>query len=841
MNQLPMDELSKKLEERTSDLEQTRANLAAAEAALRESESKNQAMLAQSPDMVFVSRIDDFRFTEVNDRACEHYGYSREEFLALEIFDLEIDPPLREHITSLYDSTPVGREIEVYGTNRRKDGTTFPVHVRFAKLNDVLAIANVRDISERDQERQELRRLATIVESVNDPIIAIDPEMRITVWNGAAEKLFGYTPEEALGETVELITPPHTLPQYLARVPMMFGGQRVANYDTQKMTKSGRIVDVSTSGSPIFDQFGEVVGAVGINRDLTDQKRAERALKESEERSNARLLEEKARAEEIQARKTQQLQTIFEIAETLAGPADFQTKADSVSSIIQERLEADAVVLRTLDEAAGNLNLVAASGTESIGQTLSLDQEGPAQRAFRQEKNIVIADHTQLSYHQMPKAKSWGLESFCAIPLHSSDGISGTLVVASRRSDHFNEERVELLEAISVGISALFESARLSENLEQSRRKMAEQSRLASVGELAAGVAHEINNPLTAILMGSELISESDLPKDTLVQLNAVADAARRAAAIVRGLLLFARQEAPQPEPLGLDSIIDQVLGLKKHDFAMHNIQSVCEFEPELPNCLVDNNQISQVIVNILNNAEDALITHKGGGEITIKIDSTPDAVTLEIRDDGPGIEPKMLHKIFEPFYTTKGPGTGTGLGLSICHGIVMQHGGEMWATSEKGSGTSFFVRLPVTDAVGVSQLALQNQSKGSTAAMGRLLVVDDEPEIRHLLAKGLDDDFEVIDEAKDGETALDMIQAAEYDCILLDLKMPGISGMEVFERTVETDHRIADRIIIMTGDTASAETASFLSNMMNRVLHKPFTLDDVKDRISELLQVGKA
>ena len=184
--------------------------------------------------------------------------------------------------------------------------------------------------------------------------------------------------------------------------------------------------------------------------------------------------------------------------------------------------------------------------------------------------------------------------------------------------------------------------------------------------------------------------------------------------------MLFARQEDPQPEPLGLDSIIDQVLGLKKHDFAMHNIQSVCEFEPELPNCLVDNNQISQVIVNILNNAEDALITHKGGGEITIKIDSTPDAVTLEIRDDGPGIEPKMLHKIFEPFYTTKGPGTGTGLGLSICHGIVMQHGGEMWATSEKGSGTSFFVRLPVTDAVGVSQLALQIQSKGSTAAIIR-------------------------------------------------------------------------------------------------------------------------
>lgn len=220
------------------------------------------------------------------------------------------------------------------------------------------------------------------------------------------------------------------------------------------------------------------------------------------------------------------------------------------------------------------------------------------------------------------------------------------------------------------------------------------------MGQLAAGVAHEINNPLTNILLCSQLLAESDISGDSLVDLNIISDAAQRAARIVRGLLLFARREDPNPEPMALDLIVNQAVELKKYDFRTNNINAVLDFEADLPKSLVDAHQMSQVVVNILNNAEHAIKKGKNGGEITIRTSSSDGSVVLEISDDGPGIEPELLSRIFEPFFTTKKAGEGTGLGLSICHGIVQQHQGDMWVTSE-GLGASFFVRLPISNDAG--------------------------------------------------------------------------------------------------------------------------------------------
>ena len=203
------------------------------------------------------------------------------------------------------------------------------------------------------------------------------------------------------------------------------------------------------------------------------------------------------------------------------------------------------------------------------------------------------------------------------------------------------------------------------------------------------------------------------------------------------------------------------------------------------------------------------------------------DAVTMELHDNGPGIEPETLHKIFEPFYTTKEPGEGTGMGLSICHGIVQQHGGEMWATSKKGTGQSSAGQEP--------------RHPIKSYFNGQDLIVDDEPAIRYIVAKGLLNDFDAVDQAANGEVALDMIRGSNYDCILLDLKMPGINGQEVYERVARYDRRITDRIFVMTGDTASPETASFLSRVGNTVIHKPFTLDGLRKNLRDGLLTGSS
>ncbi|MCH7736867.1 MAG: PAS domain S-box protein [Chloroflexi bacterium] len=987
---------------------------------------------------------------------------------------------------------------------------------------DALAL----EIDHRRRAEKEVQRLATIVESVDDPIIAIDTEMHITVWNTGAEKLYGYSAEEVLGTPIEIISLPGLKPTQAANAEITFKGKPISAYETQKITKSGKVVEVTTSGSPIFDEYGYVTGAVGVHHDITDQKNVERALRESEQRFNAQILQEKTRAEDIQVRKTQQLETIFEIAAVLAGPAEFQSKAEAVSRIIQERLEADSVALRMLDEERQTLTVVAAAGSRFVGipDSLSLSEDGFSQRAFREGKKVLIEDYSKVPGAR-PDAIARGLKSICSIGLRGADGPNGLLNIASRHPGHFNDERVELLETIAGAIAALFESARLSDDLEQSRREievtdevariitstldieavyddfftemkklikfdhvslalvdgdnqqgiiaysydptplpppyttglrfdlpgsllgqvmelrksinmpdlteardynqseelvrhgigslivtplifedkvigafalygrnrndfggreqvilerlasqvapsvrnamlyqeadqsalamdsigeavafldvearirhvnrtfeetfgyssgelrgqsiemisttggqdgqdreifeqgilggwsgevlrrtksgdllnilltvtpvkdksgkviglisvsrditerkrtaayLSEQSRLAAVGELAAGVAHEINNPLTTILLYSQLISESDLSDETRSDLAAVSNAGRRAAEIVQSLLLFARREDPKPEAMQLEFIVKKVLELKKYDFRKSNIRTVLDFQAGIPKVLIDGNQMSQVIVNILNNAEQALVSHKNGGEIAIKTSATPEAVVLEIRDDGPGMEPELIGRIFEPFFTTKNAGDGTGLGLSICHGLVRQNRGEMWATSQYGVGSSFFSQFPIPDGEGASHRSLDRIKAPDGASFGRkwgrILVVDDESSIREPIAVGLGNDFEIVDQADNGETALDLIRTSEYDCILLDLKLPDISGMEVFEKTIEYDHRIADRIIIMTGDTASPETASFLSHLKNVSMHKPFTLDDVKERISVLL-----
>ncbi|MCH7738487.1 MAG: response regulator [Chloroflexi bacterium] len=248
-----------------------------------------------------------------------------------------------------------------------------------------------------------------------------------------------------------------------------------------------------------------------------------------------------------------------------------------------------------------------------------------------------------------------------------------------------------------------------------------------------------------------------------------------------------------------------------------------------MPNCLIDKHQMGQVMINILNNAEHALVSHQGGGNIDIGIRSTPDSVILQVGDDGPGIEPELMPKIFEPFFTTKSAGEGTGLGLSICYGIIQQHGGEMWAENNESAGTSFFIQLPIAEEELILQPAAPHLEADEDKSKTRLLIVDDEPAILDLVNRSLRGEIDITHQANAGDVALEMIRDSEYDCILLDLRMPGINGMELYRRVVASDPNLADRIIFMTGDTARPESAAFLSDKKNPVISKPFQPEQIR------------
>ena len=234
------------------------------------------------------------------------------------------------------------------------------------------------------------------------------------------------------------------------------------------------------------------------------------------------------------------------------------------------------------------------------------------------------------------------------------------------------------------------------------RKKMQEQlivtDRLASVGELASGVAHELNNPLTGVIGFSQLLLERDVADDVKEDVKVIYREAQRTADVVKNLLTFARKHAPVKELVSINSIVDKVLELRAYEHRINDIQVIVQIDPDLPEVIADYFQIQQVFLNIIINAEHFMIEAHGSGNLTITTEKVGDVVRASFADDGPGIPKENLGHLFDPFFTTKEVGKGTGLGLSICHGIITEHGGRMYAESVLGEGATFVVELPINN-----------------------------------------------------------------------------------------------------------------------------------------------
>ena len=402
------------------------------------------------------------------------------------------------------------------------------------------------------------------------------------------------------------------------------------------------------------------------------------------------------------------------------------------------------------------------------------------------------------------------------------------------------------IEAMNAGASDFLEKGKMDAKLFErsiryavTRKRLEEQiretSRLASIGELAAGVAHEINNPLTSVIGYSHLLLGQELPSHITTDLQRIHGEAKRAAKIVKNLLFFARRADTEKSPVSIALLLERALELKAPDFRTKSVTVDINMEPDLPYTMADEHQILQVFLNILTNAEQACLEAHGGGRLLIRLTSLQDLLLISIRDNGPGIPPEIMSKIFEPFFTTKEVGEGTGLGLSICHGIIHQHNGELWVESPEGKGTTFHIELPMVRVASVMTAPPIDQEH-QVAATGHLLVVDDEPLIRDLLSKYLQMKQFVVDLAEEGGEAWQRIQASSYDCILLDLKMPGISGEQLYQQLVDSDKGVADKVIFMTGDTVSSDTRDFIESTGNPVMTKPFDFENLQQALLEMV-----
>jgi two-component system NtrC family sensor kinase len=250
---------------------------------------------------------------------------------------------------------------------------------------------------------------------------------------------------------------------------------------------------------------------------------------------------------------------------------------------------------------------------------------------------------------------------------------------------------------------------------EEERRRMEQQvqlaGRLAAVGELAAGVAHELNNPLASVQAYAQLLSErDDLDEAARSDVATVYGEALRASRITANLLSFARQHRPEKTFVSLNDILRSSLELQAYRLKVTNIEVVTELAPDLPKTMADVHQVQQVFVNLITNAEQAMTGAHGGGTLKLKTERTDGAIRVSVADDGPGVRQEDLKRIFDPFFTTKEVGKGTGLGLSICYGIVREHGGRISARNNPDRGATFTVELPIVS---------ENEASGSVGAEG--------------------------------------------------------------------------------------------------------------------------
>ena len=377
------------------------------------------------------------------------------------------------------------------------------------------------------------------------------------------------------------------------------------------------------------------------------------------------------------------------------------------------------------------------------------------------------------------------------------------------------------------------ERRRLDNQSRDIQSELLQAEKMAALGHTISGVAHELNNPLATILSWAERLSSQPLDEKTRRGLAVILGESERAARIVRNLLTFARKRQSTRAMVDVNQVVRETLALRAYEQRVSNIRLIEALASGLPPVFADGHQIKQILLNLVINAEQAMLSSHGRGTLVVRtwFDQARGCVLIEINDDGPGVPAEVQSRIFDPFFTTKEVGKGTGLGLSVAYALAKEHAGRIWLRSEGGAGTSFCVELPVT--MPAAEPAAGQPSAQSPVALEsfkgtRVLVVEDEPALAMAVSEALVDAGFVVDRAGDGEEGLTRLADQSYDLIVCDLKMPRIDGMQFYRAMAAATPSLARRVIFVTGDVAGTDAERFLGETGCLWLSKPFRLGDL-------------
>jgi signal transduction histidine kinase/ActR/RegA family two-component response regulator len=446
----------------------------------------------------------------------------------------------------------------------------------------------------------------------------------------------------------------------------------------------------------------------------------------------------------------------------------------------------------------------------------------------RQRVMMFTDQHTQTlaPLPELTQGIFWN--SLICIPLVDEKRVMGAVCLTFAEIRGLNEDEQRVLMAFATQAATVIANARLFRKLQESQAELIQSSKLAAVGTFAAGIAHEFNNLLAGMLGYAQLGLATPDEETKNESLKVVVDTSRRGKSITGSLLTFARRQEPRRELADLYDAVQGTLTLMELELRKHTIQVVRDINP-VPLTICDAGQISQVFLNLLTNARDAM--KPSGGTLTVSLTSDERSIVLAVSDTGSGIPEQIRDKIFEPFFTTKGAlggsaTPGTGLGLSVSYGIVKSHGGEFQVASEAGKGTTMIVRLPVVETQEAAAAIAEAEREPAELPSLRILLADDDPAIGRSLRRLLEQIGHSVEVRTDGQAALEAYKSGEFDFVLSDLAMPGMGGLDLLRELRAYDAEA--RVLILTGQTAGGQLQEALRLGAADVLRKPFELEEV-------------
>lgn len=573
--------------------------------------------------------------------------------------------------------------------------------------------------------------------------------------------------------------------------------------------------------------------------------------------NQAAIAIEKARLAQQMREQAERMAALAAFGRVLSSTLDPMRVGQEAADSIRALLGARASALYRLDLSTGDLVAVAVSGAvrETLRPGAIFPQgTGVIGLALRDGAPVATPDvfddpRITLSPDIRRGIADAGYRAVLAVPLVVRDQLIGALGVGDVLGRAFTAEDVRVAQAFADHAALSIENARLYadveaklQQLETTQAQLLQAGKLAAVGQLVSGVAHELNNPLMVVAGEAELLARLGDDGRLAERVRAIHRGAMRAAHIVRELQTFVRPQPRAIAPLDVSAVVERVVALRAEGLRVGGITLVREIAPGLPKVMGDATQLEQVVLNLLLNAEQA-VRDTAEPRITVRLGAALQRVALVVADSGPGIAADVLPRVFEPFFTTKAVGEGTGLGLSICYSIVQAHAGRITADSVPGRGAVFTVELPVAVAAeppASGALPPPGSAPAPLPALrpGRVLVVEDEEPVAIVMKDMLAELGQQATIARDIATAWKLLasDAGGYDVVTLDVRMPAGSGKDLFARLTRDLPVMAKRVIFVTGDTADAETQRFLTLTERPVLMKPVGFDTLAAVLTPLL-----